>query len=739
MKKIFGILLFCISYTVSATDYYISATGNDAANGLSESTAWKTIAKFNSSFSGLIPGDRIFFRRGDIFYGTLTISRSGTAANPITIGAYGSGVDPIIYGFNTVSTWSNEGNGIYSSPVTCQSSPNIVTVNGVNTPMGRYPNTGYLTYESHSGTTSITDNQLPATPNWTGAEIVIRKNAWVLDRNLVTNHNTHTLSYTALGYAFSIITDGFGYFIQNDIKTLDILGDWYYGGGKIYMYFGSADPASNVVKVSSLDQLMGLSGRSYITIDHITFEGANKCGVNVTNNSNHVILQNCSINFSGTWALNVQSYCTYFIFDNCSINYTNDTGVLIRDGSDYATITNSLIQNTATIVGTFSTWGARAIDMTSNNSLVQYNKIINTGYNGMQWYGTNASVKNNLIDNFCIMMDDGAGIYTTGLETGRVISGNIILNGKGNPEGTTNPNYYPAEGIYLDEPCANVLVDKNTVAYCAHDGIKLHEAHNNTITNNTCFSNKYQIEYCGSGAQPSHPINNNSVNNNIFFAKNPDQSTLSYLTSSGGGDAGIHPGTSNNNFYARPISDDKTFNIYQDGVDLWPGSPYSLTQWRSMSGQDANSQKSPIPITDINVIRFEYNATGSNKTINLVGNFIDVKGINYPGNITLLPYCSAVLLPGSLLDVPRSLQTNSKQTHEINIYPNPANSLLNISIQGSLTIRKVTIIDYSGRKLIEESINSKESSVDISSLSSGKYILIFDCPGYSIPGRFVKN
>jgi hypothetical protein len=49
------------------------------------------------------PGDNIYFNRGNTFKGTtnfkiLLLTRSGTQANPITIGAYGSGAVPIIEG-----------------------------------------------------------------------------------------------------------------------------------------------------------------------------------------------------------------------------------------------------------------------------------------------------------------------------------------------------------------------------------------------------------------------------------------------------------------------------------------------------------------------------------------------------------------------------------------------------------------------------------------------------------------
>ena len=48
--------------------------------------------------------------------------------------------------------------------------------------------------------------------------------------------------------------------------------------------------------------------------------------------------------------------------------------------------------------------------------------------------------------------------------------------------------------------------------------------------------------------------------------------------------------------------------------------------------------------TDINDLRFEYNATTIPKTISLDGNYIDVKNASYNGTITLAPFSSAVLI-----------------------------------------------------------------------------------------------
>ena len=67
MRGIFTLLLCLFSFIASAKDYYISSTGNDSSDGLSSSTPWRTISKVNAEFSKLNPGDRILFKRGDVF------------------------------------------------------------------------------------------------------------------------------------------------------------------------------------------------------------------------------------------------------------------------------------------------------------------------------------------------------------------------------------------------------------------------------------------------------------------------------------------------------------------------------------------------------------------------------------------------------------------------------------------------------------------------------------------------
>ncbi|GAA0949879.1 right-handed parallel beta-helix repeat-containing protein [Kribbella koreensis] len=83
--------------TTSAATYYVdSSAGSDSAVGTSTATAWRSLAKVNGF--AFQPGDQINFKRGGSWTGTLTLSRSGTAASPIVVGAYGSGNLPVVGG-----------------------------------------------------------------------------------------------------------------------------------------------------------------------------------------------------------------------------------------------------------------------------------------------------------------------------------------------------------------------------------------------------------------------------------------------------------------------------------------------------------------------------------------------------------------------------------------------------------------------------------------------------------------
>ena len=77
------------------TNFYLSSIGSDSNSG-TEDNPWKSLSKLSSK--QLSPGDSIFFKKGESFYGHLVVNGSGTADKPIVFTSYGSGNQPIISG-----------------------------------------------------------------------------------------------------------------------------------------------------------------------------------------------------------------------------------------------------------------------------------------------------------------------------------------------------------------------------------------------------------------------------------------------------------------------------------------------------------------------------------------------------------------------------------------------------------------------------------------------------------------
>jgi hypothetical protein len=120
MKTILLAAMLCLCGMANATNYYFSTVSGDdsrtSAQAQNPNTPWKTITKLNAVFSTLVAGDSILFKSGEIFYGSITIGKSGTAGNPIKFGAFGTRCKArVISGFVSVSGWTNIAANIWES------------------------------------------------------------------------------------------------------------------------------------------------------------------------------------------------------------------------------------------------------------------------------------------------------------------------------------------------------------------------------------------------------------------------------------------------------------------------------------------------------------------------------------------------------------------------------------------------------------------------------------------------
>ena len=98
------ILLWC--GMASATSYYVSNGGTDAAGCTTAATACKTLGYVDSSIT-LHAGDSVLLQRGGVWNEQLVATASGTSGSPILYDAYGTGPAPVITAAAPILPWTN--------------------------------------------------------------------------------------------------------------------------------------------------------------------------------------------------------------------------------------------------------------------------------------------------------------------------------------------------------------------------------------------------------------------------------------------------------------------------------------------------------------------------------------------------------------------------------------------------------------------------------------------------------
>lgn len=630
-----------------APTYYVKSDGNDGNTGLSDAQAWQTITRVNTALASITAGQNICFRRGDVFYGTLNFPLGGSSGSPVGIGAYGTGANPVITGLTTITGWSSYGGNIYSKVISCDSAPNVLLIDGIQKAKGRWPNSGWYMNTSVSGDTSLTDTVHldSGVINWTGAKLVQRKACqYVVDEYVINSHSGSTLSYSGLG-TYNPGT-GWGYFIEDDLKTLTYNGAWYYNTGTstLYVYFGDDSPDDHIVQLSTLDYgAIFTTYRHYILFQNIEFNGVNKDGIYIYHND-HITANSCNFYYCGLRAI-FGDIVTYLNVNRCTIGYSGNKGVWTTGyGSNHNTVSYCTVHDTG-FLGIFEyrssmyTLGGNGITLgQGGNNIYEYNTVYNSAFNGIHLSGSDTVVRNNLISNFCLLKADGGGIYYGSQDycTDMQILDNIIINGynptDGAPVGTTQL----VRGIYLDyNTTGGVEILRNVVSNIPQHGIFIFANDDVWIQYNMvydCYS-CITLWYYGSMGNT-----NITISNNIFIAKEATQYCFRNASDS---DDFTEQGTFNYNYYARPVDDDYT--IFPS--ILGSGTPKTLSEWQTYATQDADSQDSPYSVASVDDLLFYYNENNYNKTIVLpAGNYKDVYDNSYSGSFSLSPWTGVVLM-----------------------------------------------------------------------------------------------
>ena len=152
----------------------------------------------------------------------------------------------------------------------------------------------------------------------------------------------------------------------------------------------------------SIDNLATVNA-SYLTIENIQFQGANLMAVYSasTTNRQHITIQNCAFDFNDTAISGIR--CSNYLIDNNSFNHSNNKA--IQTGGSLLTtynidVTNNVIQNTGIYEGMQSSLVSSVTLGKGCN--FEYNRVINSGYHGVSYYGDSVTIKNNYIVHFQI-------------------------------------------------------------------------------------------------------------------------------------------------------------------------------------------------------------------------------------------------------------------------------------------------------------------------------------------------
>ena len=120
-----GLTLGFIGAQSQATTYYLdSKSGDNFHAGAKASTPWQTLRYASSMLYH--PGDQILLKAGSVWQGeTLDISTTDESDEPITVGSYGAGSQPVLDGLNTPAAGRADRRGRARQPATSTTAATI--------------------------------------------------------------------------------------------------------------------------------------------------------------------------------------------------------------------------------------------------------------------------------------------------------------------------------------------------------------------------------------------------------------------------------------------------------------------------------------------------------------------------------------------------------------------------------------------------------------------------------------
>lgn len=581
---------------ISRTLFVSSTTGNDSrslAQAQSPTTPWKTLAKVSASMAQILPGTAVLLKRGDTFVGTIHITINGTQSAPVVFGSYGdAGREAMVRGSIRLTGWSLHSGHIYvanaSAPV------KDLFVSGSRQTLARHPNSGYLSVTDihpNGEKAGLVSDEI--TGNWTNATVRMKTVNWAFEARTVQAQAGSAIAFDSeTSYPIPI---GNGFFFDGKLAALDQPGEWFHDATTSKIYFwapNGVDPDTLFVEGAIHES--GFTSdwnRSDITIQDLHIEQFSGDGISLRGGGGagkRLRVLNTTVQQVGRHGIALSDVEEGLIEGN-SVRDALGAGINVAGGATRTGIRRNTLERIGLVPGrgVSGVGAAEGVHLWGGQgSTVEENYVAETGYNGIRVDGNGHTVSRNIVRNVLKTLDDGAGLYTWGTASTRLVfRENFVCTATGNRDGTAHGGDSLAMGIYLDNNASFVTVEKNTVLGVTGSGLLANSgSHDHTIRRNVFYDNALaQVIF----ADDLGNSVGSTITGNLMYSLAPGVPALNVVSNQPSFDFG----SSDSNLLANPFSRFVVKTRTKSGGTT-TAKNLVLEGWRAESGNDQNSRTS---------------------------------------------------------------------------------------------------------------------------------------------------
>ena len=448
--------LTCATFALpqaAAATYFVSDDGDDTLDGRGEvrvgaSGPWKSLSRLG--LAPIQPGDRVLFRCGDRFSGSIVLHVQGgrgplSTAGGIAFGAYGdcrSGAQPVLDGAMEVRPKRKE-DGLWV--VQSENATSYVEVDGVEVPeaatRGRTRPSAGDPQPPVADQLSLAQFGEAALQPVVGSRLTIRTRDWLVEE----------LEVAALaGDRLRLVRPPKFPLVRGLTWTLtrapSLLGagntGWTYDPVSKSLLIRRPSASWTSVRISQELPLLKLRATVPVVIEDLRFENAGMTAVDVEGSAD-VSLKRLVISNARRHAVHVAHVRQAAITD-VVITGTGGDAVILRD-VEQALVQNSVVKRSGASPILLPSVAAITLERVAKSKVVR-NVVDGASYVGIR-FGEGAVVEGNLLLNTCLRLSDCGAIYTWQVSPARArevafVRHNVIIGVYGESSVKLGSNVY---------------------------------------------------------------------------------------------------------------------------------------------------------------------------------------------------------------------------------------------------------------------------------------------------------